>query len=212
MTCLKYILLSSLVTLSPFLSSTQAGLKDVLSSKDSKQKNANASSAAQDSPMRVVADEMRCDQKTNICVASGNAFAEKVNDPRQKTITAAEFHVHFEKKDEGDGEKKKGNLFKGMQESSDEGRKTPKTSLKKIEAFRNVVMTDVNSVIRSDQAVYYADSETADLEGNVSLTQGKNQLTGTHGFANLKNETYKITNKNGRVEGLFYQRDKKSAE
>lgn len=210
----RFVILGSMMTFSPIISQSQGGLKEALSSNKSKSGDSKKSTKEDsDSPLRVVADEMRCDQKTNVCIASGNAFAEKMNDPRQKTITAKEFHVHFEKKetDKNDKSKKK-NIFKSMQEKPDEEEKSPKTTLKKIEAFHDVVMTDINSVIRSDQAVYYAESDTVDLEGNVSLTQGKNQLTGTHGFANLKDETYKITNQNGRVEGLFYQKEKKSDE
>ncbi len=164
-----------------------------------------------DQPIRIVADEMDCDQKTNICTAKGNAFAQKMNDPKNQTISAATLIAHFEKSDKK-SEKK---TTKGSPESNSSSDKSQgisrHTSLKKIEAIGDVVMADTSSIIKCDRGIYYADSETADLYDNVSLTQGKNELTGTHGHANMKDETYTIKNENGRVEGLFYQKDKPAA-
>lgn len=190
------------------------GVKGLLSSKSGKDsdKSNKSKSNEQDSPLRIVSDEMTCDQKTNICVANGNAFAEKLNvpDSDKKTISAERFVAHFKKKDEeeGKGHKKRKSLFDKKDKSSSDSSTDSKTSLEKLEAFGNVVMTDPQSIIRSDEAVYHTDSETVDLAGNVSLTQGKNQLTGTHGHANLRDGTYKVTNESGRVEALFYQKKK----
>lgn len=172
------------------------------------QKSSNEKS--QEQPLRIVADEMDCDQKTNICTAKGNAFAQKMNDPKNQTISAHTLIAHFKKKDHSAS---KGNSSK-PQESSQEGDMMQgvagNTSLEKIEAVGDVVMADTSSIIKCDRGIYYAETETADLYDNVSLTQGKNELTGTHGHANMKDETYSIKNENGRVEGLFYQKDKSS--
>lgn len=165
---------------------------------------------SQEQPLRIVADEMDCDQKTNICTAKGNAFAQKMNDPKNQTISAHTLIAHFKKKDRS---APKDNSSKA-QEPSQEGDTTQgvsgNTSLDKIEAVGDVVMADTSSIIKCDRGIYYAETETADLYDNVSLTQGKNELTGTHGHANMKDETYSIKNENGRVEGLFYQKDKSS--
>lgn len=155
-------------------------------------------------PIRVVGDEMDCDQRTNICRAVGNAFAQKLNDPKQQSISAHMLVAHFEKKEKDESSKKE-----PKNESSKD--QTEKTTLKKIEAFGNVILSDTQTVIRCDEGVYYPDTETADLEGNVSLTQGKNQLTGTHGHANLRDGTYNIVNEKGRVEGIFYKKEKNSS-
>lgn len=192
-----------------------SGVKDMLSTKPAK--NGKSATKSENSPLRIVSDEMTCDQKTNICVAKGNAFAEQLNvpDSEKKTISAERFIAHFKRKDGGEGnsgEKRRKSLFakKPKNEKSHSGEDdhhSSKTSLEKLEAFGNVVMTDPQSIIRSDEAVYYAETEMVDLAGNVSLTQDKNQLTGTHGHANLKDGTYKITNEEGRVEALFYQKN-----
>ena len=161
-----------------------------------------------DQPLRIVADEMDCDQKTNICTAKGNAFAQKMNDPKNQTISAHTLIAHFKKKDKP----AQGNKVEDSQTSSQGSGLSQglseSTSLEKIEAVGDVVMADTSSIIKCDRGIYYAETETADLFDNVSLTQGKNELTGTHGHANMKDETYSIKNENGRVEGLFYQKEK----
>lgn len=151
-------------------------------------------------PLRIIADEMDCDQKTNVCTATGNAFAQKMNDPKKQTISADKLVAYFKKKDKS--------------EASDESKKTDETqaiagntSLEKLEAFGNVVLADNDSIIKCDRGVYYTDSETADFYENVSVTQGKNELTGDYGHADMKSQTYTVQKKQGRVEGLFYQKE-----
>jgi lipopolysaccharide export system protein LptA len=172
-----------------------------------------ASQSQQDQPLRIVADEMDCDQKSNICTATGHAFAQKMNDPKNQTISAHKMVVYFEKKEKSPEKKqqKKSHEQQKKENQNSQGM-GQQLSLKKIIATGDVVMADTSSVIKCDEGTYYADSETVDLEGNVSITQDKNELTGTHGHANLREETYSIKNDEGRVEGLFYQKEKSKAK
>lgn len=154
-------------------------------------------------PLRIVADEMDCDQQTNICTATGNAFVQKMNDPKNQTISATKLIAYFKKK-----EKKEDTSQPASSSSEEKKGFAENTSIDKIEAIGDVVLADSESIIKCDSGTYYADTDTADFVGNVSLTQGKNELTGTRGFANLKEGKYQVRNESGRVEGLFYQKEK----
>lgn len=191
MTTIKWNSLFGLVTLVGVI---ECSAKVPMESKPTEDKKS-------DQPLRIVADEMDCDQKTNICTAKGNAFAQKMNDPKNQTISAHKLIAHFKKKEKSKDSQiqSKDGVSQGIGSNS---------SLDKIEAIGDVVMADTSSIIKCDRGIYYAETETAELFDNVSLTQGKNELTGTYGNANMKDETYSIKNENGRVEGLFYQKDK----
>ncbi len=139
------------------------------------------------STLRVVADSMDCDQIQGICIATGNAFAERPNDPEKRTIRAHKFTVHFTKADKD-------------KSSSEE---SPKTELHKLEADGQVVITDKDTIIRSDKAIYHHDPEVVELFDNVHLTQGANQLNGSYGHADLKSKKYRVTNDKDQVHGLF---------
>jgi len=144
-----------------------------------------------DNTLRVVADSMDCDQTQGICVATGNAFAERPQDPDKRTIRANKFTVYFSK---------------SPSKTSESDDKTSKTNLKEIHADGNVVITDRENIIRSNKAVYHDDSETVELFDDVRLTQGTNQLNGSYGYADLKTKKYRVTNKESQVEGLFVKK------
>lgn len=147
--------------------------------------------SSQNPPLRIVADHMDCDQNQGICIATGNAFAERPHDPERRTIRAHKFTVHFTKAD------KDKELAKGEAAS---------TELNEIHADGEVVMTDSNNIIRCNRAIYRHASEDVELFDNVHLTQGENQLNGSYGYADLKSKKYRVTNEGEQVQGLFVKK------
>lgn len=144
--------------------------------------------------IRIIADAMECDQQSSICIANGNAFAEQPADPDKRTIRAEKFVAHFSK----DGKDAK--LSQGQ---------AGKNDLKTLEAYGHVVLTNKDSVIRCDKAIYDHATETVELFDNVKITNDQNQLNGSYGHADLKTKKYRVTNKNSQVEGLFINSPKK---
>jgi lipopolysaccharide export system protein LptA len=145
----------------------------------------------QNPPLRIVADNMDCDQNQGICIATGNAFAERPHDPERRTIRAHKFTVHFLKTEKG--------------KASTQG-ETSSTELKELHADGHVVMTDSNTIIRCNRAIYHHVSEDVELFDNVHITQGENQLNGSYGYADLKSKKYRVTNKEDQVQGLFVKK------
>ncbi|AIK96482.1 LptA/OstA family protein [Candidatus Odyssella acanthamoebae] len=145
--------------------------------------------------IRIISDTMECDQQKNICIATGNAFAEHPHDPDKRTIRAEKFIALFEKMNQN------AQLKKG---------ETNKSDLNKIEAHGHVVITDKDTVILCDTAIYDHPTQTIELFGNVKITNEQNQLNGTYGHADLKTKKYRVTNKGSQVEGLFVNANKKA--
>ena len=147
--------------------------------------------------IRIISDEMECDQQKNICTATGNAFAERPYDPDRRTIRADKFIAFFDQ------------INQNTQLKNGE---TNKNDLHKIEAHGHVVITDKETVILGDKAIYDHPTQTIELFGNVKITNDQNQLNGTYGHADLKTKKYHVTNKDSRVEGLFVNANKKKVK
>ncbi|MBW8309327.1 MAG: hypothetical protein K0M45_06795 [Candidatus Paracaedibacteraceae bacterium] len=156
-----------------------------------------AQASHSDNTIRIISDEMECDQQKNICIARGNAFAERPQDPDKRTIRAEKFITFFKKTNQNAHLK------------SDE---TNKNDLHKIEAHGQVVITDKDTVILCDKAIYDHPTQTIELLGNVKITNEQNQLNGTYGHADLKTKKYRVTNKESHVEGLFVNANKKKVK
>lgn len=139
--------------------------------------------------IRIISDIMECDQQKNLCIASGNAFAEQQPNINKRTLRAEKFIAHFAK-----SEKKDTKLSEGQ---------TSGNELDKLEAHGSVVMTDDNNIILCDKAIYDHQTEIVELFENVKITNDQNQLNGTYGKADLKTKKYHVTNKGSQVEGLF---------
>ncbi len=152
-----------------------------------------ASAEPAQNTLRVVADSMDCDQNQGVCIATGNAFAERPHDPEKRTIRAHKFTVYFSKSEKDQTQQKS---------------ETPSTELKELHADGSVVMTDRENIIRCDRAIYRHSSEDVELFDNVHLTQGENQLNGSYGYADLKSKKYHVTNKEDQVQGLFVKKTK----
>lgn len=150
-----------------------------------------------DGNIKIIADSIECDQIKNICVATGNAFIEKLNVPDKRTIQADTITMVFEKALDGSPADKKNEGMPGGQKPKD------------FHAEGNVLVTIKDSIIRGDQANYDPNTEVAEVHDNVSVTSGRNEILGNYGRADLKTGEYKVINSSGRVTALVFQDNKK---
>ena len=67
-----------------------------------------------------------------------------------------------------------------------------KQSLKRVEAFGNVVITTPTEIARGNRGDYEAETQVATLTGNVRLTRGDNQLNGDRAEVNMKSGVSKL--------------------
>jgi lipopolysaccharide export system protein LptA len=153
------------------------------------------------SEVKILADALECDQLKNVCTATGNARAQKLNDMDLKTISADKMFAYFEKNEDAEDSKK-------GEDSQDENASMGKMKLTKLEAEGNVIMTTRDNVIQGNRAEYYVDEETANVFGSVKITNQKNQMNGSHCQVNLKTGKYRMINEGSRVQTLVVQEKK----
>lgn len=139
------------------------------------------------SNIKILADQMECDQNNNKCVAIGHAIAQKLNDPDNRTISADKLVAFFSKKE-----------------------LNAPSRLIKIEAEGNVVVTTKETVIRAPRGHYDVDQEYAEMFEDVRVTNTeKNHVTGHYGEVCMKTGLYKIKSEGQQVQALIFSADKK---
>lgn len=83
-----------------------------------------------------------------------------------------------------------------------------------VTADGNVVIKTVRETVTGSKGVYRAASQTAELTGDVVITQGKNRLEGNRATVDMKSgvsQLYGSPAAGGRVKGVFYPQDKTGA-
>lgn len=182
--------------------------------------------------VKILADSLECDQIKNVCTASGNASAQKLNDPELKTIMAHKLVAYFERNEKGAEVKKESPVKEAPKDQpkeeiknkskeetkdkpddksveKDEGEGMGHMKLVRLEADGNVVMTTRENVIQGDRAEYKVQEEFVEVFGkNVKITNKENQLNGNYCQANLKTGKYKMVNEGARVQALITQAKK----
>jgi lipopolysaccharide export system protein LptA len=135
--------------------------------------------------IKILSDQMDCDQSHNTCIAKGNATAEKLNDPKVKILKADQITAHFAKAG-GTGPLK----------------------VTRLEATGNVFFIIGDIIIQGKRGNYLADSEVAEVFEGVKVTNGKNQLDGDYGTVNMKTGHYSLKGGGERVQALIFTDNK----
>lgn len=79
------------------------------------------------------------------------------------------------------------------------------TSLERIRAWGNVMITTATEIVEGDQGDYDVPNQIATLTGNVQITRGKNKLSGEQAIVNLKTGVSRLTGgKTGRVRTIIF--------
>jgi lipopolysaccharide export system protein LptA len=79
------------------------------------------------------------------------------------------------------------------------------SSIRRLEARGDVVVTQKEQVVTGDLAVFDTRSNLITMKGNVVLTQCKNVLRGDRLLVNMTTGVSRVESDSGRVQGLFIQ-------
>ena len=77
------------------------------------------------------------------------------------------------------------------------------SSIRRLEARGNVVVTQKDQVVTGENAVFETRSNLITMLGGVVLTQGKNVLRGDRLMVDMTTGVSRVESDNGRVQGLF---------
>jgi lipopolysaccharide export system protein LptA len=77
------------------------------------------------------------------------------------------------------------------------------SSIKRLEAKGNVVVTQNDQVVTGETAVFDTRTNLVTMLGRVVLTKGKNVLRGDKLMVDMTTGVSRVESKNGRVQGLF---------
>ena len=77
------------------------------------------------------------------------------------------------------------------------------SSIKRLEAQGNVVVTQKDQVVTGDTAVFDTKTNFITMSGGVILTQGKNVLRGDRLLVDMTTGVSRVESDSGRVQGLF---------
>jgi lipopolysaccharide export system protein LptA len=77
------------------------------------------------------------------------------------------------------------------------------SSIKRLEAKGNVVVTQKDQIVTGDRAVFDTKTNLVTMFGGVVLTQGKNVLRGDRLMVDMTTGVSRVESDSGRVQGLF---------
>ena len=77
------------------------------------------------------------------------------------------------------------------------------SSIKRLEAHGNVVVTQKDQVVTGETAVFDTKTNLVTMLGGVVLTQGKNVLRGDRLLVDMTTGVSRVESDSGRVQGLF---------
>jgi lipopolysaccharide export system protein LptA len=77
------------------------------------------------------------------------------------------------------------------------------SSIKRLEARGNVVVTQKDQVVTGETAVFDTKTNLVTMLGGVVLTQGKNVLRGDRLLVDMTTGVSRVESESGRVQGLF---------
>jgi lipopolysaccharide export system protein LptA len=85
------------------------------------------------------------------------------------------------------------------------------SSIKRLEARGDVVVTQKDQVVTGETAVFDTKTNLITMQGKVVLTQCKNVLRGDKLLVNMTTGVSRVESNSGRVQGLFIQKDESCA-
>jgi lipopolysaccharide export system protein LptA len=122
------------------------------------------------------------------------------------TMTSKTLDVFYESKDEG---KTPAPASKTAAKNAPIQQATPgptgSSSIKRLEAKGNVVVTQKDQVVTGDAAIFDTKTNLITMTGGVVLTQCKNVLRGDRLLVDMTTGVSRVEADNGKVQGLFIQ-------
>jgi lipopolysaccharide export system protein LptA len=136
--------------------------------------------------IKILSEQMDCDQSHNVCVAKGNAIAEKLDDSKVKILKADQITSYFSK----------------------EGGTGP-LKVTRLEAEGNVFFIIGDIIVQGKRGTYLAENDVAEVFDDVKITNEKNQLDGGYAKVNMKTGHYSIKRGSEPVQALIFTKDSK---
>jgi lipopolysaccharide export system protein LptA len=122
------------------------------------------------------------------------------------TMTSKTLDVFYESKDQGTAPAPANakSAKSAPMQSSTPG-PTGSSSIKRLEARGNVVVTQKEQVVTGDNAIFDTKTNLITMTGGVVLTQCKNVLRGDRLFVDMTTGVSRVESDSGKVQGLFIQ-------
>jgi lipopolysaccharide export system protein LptA len=119
------------------------------------------------------------------------------------TMTSKTLDVFYESKDQDAAPASKSAKAAPIQSSTPGP--TGSSSIKRLEARGNVVVTQKDQVVTGDNAIFDTKTNLITMTGGVVLTQCKNILRGDRLFVDMTTGVSRVESDSGKVQGIFMQ-------
>ncbi|HVX74662.1 MAG TPA: LptA/OstA family protein [Bradyrhizobium sp.] len=151
-----------------------------------------------DQPIQIEAATLEMRDKQKEATFSGNVKVVQGD----TTMTSNTLVVFYESKNQpGAGGNAKAGKAAPMQSA------TPgpdgSSSIRRLEAHGNVVVTQKDQVVTGEKAVFDTKTNLVTMGGGVVLTQGKNVLRGDRLIVDMTTGVSRVESDSGKVQGLF---------
>ena len=162
-----------------------------------------------DQPIQIEAASLEMRDKKKEATFSGNVKVVQGD----TTMTSKTLVVFYESSNSGQGAAPAANTppanAKAAAKSAPIQAATPgpggASSIKRLEARGNVVVTQKDQVVTGETAVFDTKTNLITMVGGVVLTQCKNVLRGDRLFVDMTTGVSRVESESGKVQGLFAQ-------
>jgi lipopolysaccharide export system protein LptA len=155
-----------------------------------------------DQPIQIEAARLEVRDKKQQATFVGNVKVVQGD----TTMTSKTLDVFYESKDQGStpAPAAKTAAKNAPMQASAPG-PTGSSSIKRLEARGNVVVTQKDQVVTGDNAIFDTKTNLITMTGGIVLTQCKNVLRGDRLFVDMTTGVSRVESDSGRVQGLFMQ-------
>jgi lipopolysaccharide export system protein LptA len=156
-----------------------------------------------DQPIQIDAASLEVRDKKKEAVFSGNVKVTQ-GDTTMSSKTLVVFYDQAESPPPQQQPKQKGaKAAPGAPIQQAQPGPTGSSSIKRLEARGNVVVTQKEQVVTGDLAIFDTKANLMTMTGGVVLTQCKNILKGDRLLVDMTTGTSRVESDSGRVQGLF---------
>jgi len=155
-----------------------------------------------DQPIQIEAARLEVRDKKQQATFIGNVKVVQGD----TTMTSKTLDVFYESKDQGatPTPASKTAAKNAPMQSAAPG-PTGSSSIKRLEARGNVVVTQKDQVVTGDNAIFDTKTNLITMTGGIVLTQCKNVLRGDRLFVDMTTGVSRVESDSGKVQGLFIQ-------
>jgi lipopolysaccharide export system protein LptA len=153
-----------------------------------------------DQPIQIEAARLEVRDKKQQATFIGNVKVVQGD----TTMTSKTLDVFYESKDRGATPAPAAKGKNAPMQQAAPG-PTGSSSIKRLEARGNVVVTQKDQVVTGDNAIFDTKTNLITMTGGVVLTQCKNVLRGDRLYVDMTTGVSRVDSDSGKVQGLFMQ-------